>query len=93
MNVSLPAPSHICAAGVGKLTVWGLRIIAEFLISLCHHFENLSNMQNWEAGRESNSDLRLRKAPCLIRYTTHPLVTAPRIELGSLAQEVSALSV
>jgi hypothetical protein len=31
-------------AGVGKLSVWGLRIIAEILFSLCHHFGNLSNM-------------------------------------------------
>jgi len=29
MNVPFPAPCHVCVAGVGKQSVWGLRIIAE----------------------------------------------------------------
>jgi hypothetical protein len=36
MNVPSPAPCHINVAGVGKQSVWGLRIIARTQLSLWH---------------------------------------------------------
>jgi hypothetical protein len=38
MNVPSPAPCHTKVAGVGKQSVWGLRIIARSLLSLWHDF-------------------------------------------------------
>jgi hypothetical protein len=37
MTVPFPAPCHINVAGVGQLSVWGLRIIACISSSLLHH--------------------------------------------------------
>src|SRR5229473_2401104 len=37
MNVPCPAPCHVAVAGVGKQSVWGLRIIARSQLSLLHH--------------------------------------------------------
>ena len=42
MNVPLPAPCHVNVAGVGKQSVWGLRIIAGTQLSLWHHPEKSS---------------------------------------------------
>ncbi len=42
MNVPSPAPCHAKVAGVGKQSVWGLRIIACSSSSLLHHFRNSS---------------------------------------------------
>jgi len=36
MNVPFPAPCHVAVAGVGKQSVWGLRIIAGTQLSLWH---------------------------------------------------------
>ena len=36
MNVPSPAPCHVNVAGVGKQSVWGLRIIAKAQLLLCH---------------------------------------------------------
>jgi hypothetical protein len=36
MNVPLPAPCHVNVAGVGKQSVWGLRIITGSQLSLWH---------------------------------------------------------
>ena len=36
MNVPLPAPCHVNVAGVGKQSVWGLRIITGTQLSLWH---------------------------------------------------------
>src|SRR6266542_4938885 len=37
MNVPSPAPCHVNVAGVGKQSVWGLRIIAGTQLSLWHY--------------------------------------------------------
>jgi hypothetical protein len=42
MNVPSPAPCHVNVAGVGKQSVWGVRIIARTQLSLWHHFANSS---------------------------------------------------
>src|ERR1700691_4315950 len=42
MNVPLPAPCHVNVAGVGKQSVWGLRIIDGTQLSLWHHSANSS---------------------------------------------------
>src|SRR5437879_6836747 len=42
MNVPSPAPCHAKVAGVGKQSVWGLRIIACSSSSLLHHSRNSS---------------------------------------------------
>src|SRR5438876_8096463 len=42
MNVPLPAPCHVNVAGVGKQSVWGLRIIAISQLSLWHDSANSS---------------------------------------------------
>jgi hypothetical protein len=42
MNVPLPAPCHVNVAGVGKQSVWGLRIIARSQLSLWHEPKNSS---------------------------------------------------
>jgi hypothetical protein len=42
MNVPLPAPCHVNVAGVGKQSVWGLRIIARSQLSLWHDSVNPS---------------------------------------------------
>jgi hypothetical protein len=47
MNVPSPAPCHVNVAGVGKQSVWGLRIIAGTLLSLWHHFANSSIAKQW----------------------------------------------
>src|SRR5215471_1495784 len=38
MNV--PCPCHVSAAGVGKQSVWGLRIIAESQLQIYHIYSN-----------------------------------------------------
>jgi hypothetical protein len=42
MNVPSPAPCHVNVAGVGKQSVWGLRIIARTQLSLWHYSANSS---------------------------------------------------
>jgi hypothetical protein len=42
MNVPSPAPCHANVAGVGKQSVWGLRIIACSSFQLLHYFRNSS---------------------------------------------------
>ena len=42
MNVPSPAPCHVNVAGVGKQSVWGLRIITRSQLSLWHDFANPS---------------------------------------------------
>jgi hypothetical protein len=42
MNVPSPAPCHVNVAGVGKQSVWGLRIIAGTQLLLWHHSANSS---------------------------------------------------
>jgi len=42
MNVPSPAPCHVNVAGVGKQSVWGLRIIAGTQLSLWHYSKNSS---------------------------------------------------
>jgi hypothetical protein len=42
MNVPSPAPCHVNVAGVGKQSVWGLRIIACSSLLLLHHSRNSS---------------------------------------------------
>src|ERR1700757_2095757 len=42
INVPSPAPCHVNVAGVGKQSVWGLRIIARTQLSLWHGSANQS---------------------------------------------------
>src|SRR5438128_12370004 len=49
MNVPLPAPCHVNVAGVGKQSVWGLRIIACSSISTVTSFRKFVNTQKWWA--------------------------------------------
>jgi hypothetical protein len=42
MNVPSPAPCHVNVAGVGKQSVWGLRVIARTQLSLWHDFGDSS---------------------------------------------------
>ena len=42
MNVPSPAPCHVNVAGVGKQSVWGLRIITRTQLSLWHDSANPS---------------------------------------------------
>ena len=46
MNVPSPAPCHVNVAGVGKQSVWGLRIIARTQLSLWHDCVNPSIPQS-----------------------------------------------
>ena len=46
MNVPSPAPCHVNVAGVGKQSVWGLRIIAKSQLSLWHDCVNPSIPQS-----------------------------------------------
>src|SRR5207244_6451109 len=46
MNVPSPAPCHVNVAGVGKQSVWGLRIIARTQLSLCHDSTDSSIARN-----------------------------------------------
>ena len=46
MNVPSPAPCHVNVAGVGKQSVWGLRIMTRTQLSLWNHFSN-SSIQEW----------------------------------------------
>ena len=83
MNVPSPAPCHVNVAGVGKQSVWGLRIIAE----LSFHFAIILELRQQQkvAGRPR---IELGFAPSddavFIRYTTRPLELAPGIQPGSL---------
>src|SRR5438874_5495242 len=47
MNVPSPAPCHISVAGVGQLSVWGLRIINLYLIFTVTSFLKFVNTQKW----------------------------------------------
>jgi hypothetical protein len=47
MNVPFPAPCHVAVAGVGKQSVWGLRIIACSSISTVTPFRKFVNSQKW----------------------------------------------
>src|SRR5438445_10507948 len=49
MNVPSPAPCHANVAGVGKQSVWGLRIIACSSISTVTSFPKFVNTQKWWA--------------------------------------------
>jgi hypothetical protein len=64
MNVPSPAPCRVNAAGVGKQSVWGLRIIACISDFTVTSFQESVKTQKWMAGRESNPDLQLRTLPC-----------------------------
>ena len=64
MNVPSPAPCHVNVAGVGKQSVWGLRIIACISVFTLTSFQESVKTQKWGAGRESNPDLQLRTLPC-----------------------------
>jgi len=50
MNVPSPAPCHVNVAGVGKQSVWGLRIIARTQLPLWH---DLANSSMAKSGRPS----------------------------------------
>ena len=50
MNAPSPAPCHVNVAGVGKQSVWGLRIIAGTQLSLWHYSVN-SSMRESEISR------------------------------------------
>src|SRR5712691_6642169 len=84
MNVPSPAPCHAKVAGVGKQSVWGLRIIACISISTVTSFLKFVNTQKWWAGRESNPDLQLRTLPCCSITLPTPLELAPGIQPGPL---------
>jgi hypothetical protein len=49
MNVPSPAPSHVNVAGVGKQSVWGLRIIAYVSVYTLTSFYKFVNTQKWWA--------------------------------------------
>ena len=49
MNVPSPAPCHVNVAGVGKQSVWGLRIIACISVSTLTSFHKFVNTQKWWA--------------------------------------------
>jgi len=46
MNVPSPAPCHVNVAGVGKQSVWGVRIITRSQLSLWHESPNQSIPQS-----------------------------------------------
>ena len=50
MNVPSPAPCHVNVAGVGKQSVWGLRIIARSQLSLWHDSANPSMPESTSIG-------------------------------------------
>ena len=70
MNV--PRPCCVAAAGVGKQSVWGLRIIAELSITTLTFFSDPVNSKKWKGCRELNSDLKVRSLAPSIRWTTSP---------------------
>ena len=43
MNVPFPAPCRVSAARVGKLSVWGLRIITELTTTLPFFFDTVNH--------------------------------------------------
>ncbi len=47
MNVPSPAPCHVAVAGVGKQSVWGLRIIACSSIITLASFRESVNSRKW----------------------------------------------
>src|SRR5271169_5036844 len=47
MNVPSPAPCHVNVAGVGKQSVWGLRIIACISNITLASFFDFVNTQKW----------------------------------------------
>ena len=97
MNVPCPAPSHICVDGVGKLSVWSLRIIVESQFSLCHQFGNLSNREKWRG--KSGAGCRNRTCFVSLKRRVHihicqsrkNLVVRERVELSSRGYQPRAL--
>jgi hypothetical protein len=82
MNVPSPAPCHVNVAGVGKQSVWGLRIIACISVFTLTSFQESVKTQKWWAVLESNPDLQLRTLPCCsVTLPTH-LELAPGIQPG-----------
>jgi hypothetical protein len=55
MNVPSPAPCHVNVAGVGKQSVWGLRIIARISIHTLTSFLKFVNTQKWWAASQSGN--------------------------------------
>ena len=55
MNVPSPAPCHVNVAGVGKQSVWGLRIIASTQLPLWHYSANssIANEEVWYSVAET----------------------------------------
>ena len=47
MNVPSPAPCHVNVAGVGKQSVWGLRIIAMISVITLASFPDFVNTLKW----------------------------------------------
>jgi hypothetical protein len=62
MNVPFPAPCHVAVAGVGKQSVWGLRIIACSSISTVTSFPKFVNTQKapgkWVSSEPHNRSIQ-----------------------------------
>ena len=74
MNVPLPAPCHVNVAGVGKQSVWGLRIIAKTQLSLWHHSVNssiaktsINSVVTWLVAAVFNSCIDAQLTPAIGR--------------------------
>jgi hypothetical protein len=59
MNVPSPAPCHVNVAGVGKQSVWGLRIIARTQLSLWHESASSSIPKTCWTGNARECQSRL----------------------------------
>ena len=79
MNVPSPAPCHVNVAGVGKQSVWGLRIIAYISVFTLTSFQESVKTQKWGAGQGVKPRFAASNASMLFDYTTHPLELAPGI--------------
>jgi hypothetical protein len=80
MNVPSPAPCHVNVAGVGKQSVWGLRIIAGTQLSLWHHFANSSIAKSgpkWLCERPLALTPRGKARSLLSRFELHDCRTTP----------------
>jgi hypothetical protein len=68
MNVPFPAPCHVAVAGVGKQSVWGLRIIACSSISTVTSFPKFVNtiLVGGKGNRLSGTSLNFRFVGCVI---------------------------
>src|SRR5947209_407505 len=73
MNVPFPAPCHVAVAGVGKQSVWGLRIIACISVSTLTSFWKFVNTQKWRAAGSKTSRIAMAVLHVTHRFWTRLL--------------------